>query len=308
MAIAPIRHRLPILAGLLALSTALPLLSTLDWRIDLLSHFVLYRLMAAAGLLALAALCGSKGSGAILVLCLFVDGVRMAPLYARRAESVSSPSWKIVHFNVLTENPRKQDVVRYLRGTNADLIFLAEVDEAWARAIRDGLGEYRVIAEAPRGDNFGMMALSAVDSSTATVHVFGAFDLPAIEVRATRDQRSIEILAVHALPPISGSYAEARDRDISEAAAWATTRTASAAIVLGDLNATPWSRPFRAFIAATSWQSSQDGFGYQPTWRAAPGLAIPIDHLLHSPKLGVTRRKLGPDLGSDHLPLEVELQ
>jgi endonuclease/exonuclease/phosphatase (EEP) superfamily protein YafD len=37
-------------------------------------------------------------------------------------------------------------------------------------------------------------------------------------------------------------------------------------------------------------------------------MRVPIDHLVHSPVLEVTDRRLGPDLGSDHFPLLVDLQ
>jgi endonuclease/exonuclease/phosphatase (EEP) superfamily protein YafD len=36
-------------------------------------------------------------------------------------------------------------------------------------------------------------------------------------------------------------------------------------------------------------------------------LQVSIDHLLHSSELAVADRRLGPPLGSDHLPLVVDL-
>jgi endonuclease/exonuclease/phosphatase (EEP) superfamily protein YafD len=37
-------------------------------------------------------------------------------------------------------------------------------------------------------------------------------------------------------------------------------------------------------------------------------LRVPIDHLVHSEVISVRDRRLGPDLGSDHFPLVVEIQ
>ena len=299
--------RVAIVAGLLGLGVALPFFSAVDWRVDLFAHFVLYRLIGAVLLLGLAVWSGAKKSVIVLIVCLFVDGLRMAPLYGPRTGPVAAPVWKVLYFNVLTQNSRKAEVLRYLESSKADLIFVAEVDDAWARALRGASNGYRVIAEAPRSDNFGILALSAVESATASVQAFGPFGLPAIELRATKDQHDLEVLAVHLPPPISEAYADARDRGLDDAAQWAVARTAKAAVVLGDLNATPWSHVFRAFLERTKWRSAQDGFGYQPTWLAAPGLMIPIDHLLHSPGLGVSSRRVGPELGSDHRAIEVEL-
>ena len=55
--------------------------------------------------------------------------------------------------------------------------------------------------------------------------------------------------------------------------------------------------------------NSQRGFGVQATWPVAGGFAprIPLDHCLHSPDLATVDRRMGPAVGSDHLPLVVVL-
>jgi endonuclease/exonuclease/phosphatase (EEP) superfamily protein YafD len=80
--------------------------------------------------------------------------------------------------------------------------------------------------------------------------------------------------------------------------------------VVGDLNATPWSWPFRNLIEEGHLRNSQIGFGLQPTFSATSMafLRVPIDHLAHSEALLVRERKLGPSLGSDHFPLLVDLE
>jgi len=55
-------------------------------------------------------------------------------------------------------------------------------------------------------------------------------------------------------------------------------------------------------------KDSSLGWGIQPTWPAMfLPLRIPIDHCLVSPDLKIVRRKIGRDIGSDHLPLLVDL-
>ena len=54
-------------------------------------------------------------------------------------------------------------------------------------------------------------------------------------------------------------------------------------------------------------EATVDGFGLQPTWpAAAPWLGVPIDHVLASPSIGIRRREVGPDVGSDHRGVMVE--
>ena len=46
----------------------------------------------------------------------------------------------------------------------------------------------------------------------------------------------------------------------------------------------------------------------QPSWNARSlFLRIPIDHIFAPPTATVVRRTIGPNVGSDHFPVEAEL-
>jgi endonuclease/exonuclease/phosphatase (EEP) superfamily protein YafD len=53
--------------------------------------------------------------------------------------------------------------------------------------------------------------------------------------------------------------------------------------------------------------NSQRGYGLAATWPTRPLTLVPLDHMLHSDSLTTVARDIGPDLGSDHLPLTVEV-
>lgn len=83
------------------------------------------------------------------------------------------------------------------------------------------------------------------------------------------------------------------------------------------MNTTERTASFRGLLRA-SLLDSRRGFGWMPTWPvlSPPGIvatlvgalfAIPIDHVLVSPGIGVADRRTGPPFGSDHLPLKVDL-
>ena len=83
------------------------------------------------------------------------------------------------------------------------------------------------------------------------------------------------------------------------------------AIILGDLNATPWCVPFRHMIESANLTNAMDGRGFAGTFHAKwPGfLRIPIDHVLHTKELRVLRHVVGDDgLGSDHLPVQAWIE
>ncbi len=81
-------------------------------------------------------------------------------------------------------------------------------------------------------------------------------------------------------------------------------------LVVGDLNAMPWSRPLRSLREVTGLVDSLRGRGVQPSWPAEmPWIGrITIDHVLHSTHLVTEERALGGFVGSDHRPAYAQLR
>jgi endonuclease/exonuclease/phosphatase (EEP) superfamily protein YafD len=67
-------------------------------------------------------------------------------------------------------------------------------------------------------------------------------------------------------------------------------------------------RPARRLGTGLGLCDTRAGFGLQasfPAWSAV--MRIPIDHVLASCSIGVRDRWIGPDIGSDHLPVLIDL-
>ncbi len=78
-------------------------------------------------------------------------------------------------------------------------------------------------------------------------------------------------------------------------------------MVVGDLNASPWSYAFRP-LADSDLVNSLNGFGLQATWPSVLGpFGVPIDHLLHSAEFTTVTRRTGPSLGSEHRSVFITL-
>ncbi len=310
------RRALSGLATLLLLGTAAASLAgrlgDLHWRLDLASHFRPYYALAFA--LAAAALAAQRRrlAAGLAGLLLAAELAAIAPLWLAGPAPAGPPALRVVHFNVLSSNPRKDDAVTWLSGQGADLVVVQEVDDAWAAALARAPGLVPLDVAA-RADNFGMALLAGQGAKDRVLRTWReelVEGIPALAAEVDAGGRRLAVLAVHTLPPVSAGYAARRDEALAAVAGWVAAQRAEGRtpVIVGDLNATPFSAPLRRLLAATGLVDSLRGFGVQASWpvgRPLPLLAI--DHCLHDAALAATSRALGPDLGSDHLPLAVDL-
>jgi endonuclease/exonuclease/phosphatase (EEP) superfamily protein YafD len=84
-------------------------------------------------------------------------------------------------------------------------------------------------------------------------------------------------------------------------------------ICMGDFNTPVWSPFFKRFVAETGLVDAS-GTHWPATTRffreldAPTFFGAPVDHILVSPSIEVKRFEVGPDIGSDHLPLIANLR
>ena len=80
---------------------------------------------------------------------------------------------------------------------------------------------------------------------------------------------------------------------------------------MGDLNISMWSPYYRSTIEGSGLRNARQGLGILPTHSiVAPqiaALSAPLDHCLVSSDIQVKDFRLGPAIGSDHLPIIAEL-
>ncbi len=186
-----------------------------------------------------------------------------------------------------------------------DVIGLVEVDQRWLEAIAPAVAGYSARIEQPRPDNFGV-ALYARGSIAGAITDFES-PLPSVDAAITLHGARFEVILTHPLPPVRSGAIEQQHRQFDAIAARARASD-QPVVIMGDFNATPWSRPFQRLLGASGLCDSRAGFGAQASFPVASALLrIPIDHLLVSCSVGVRDRRLGVDVGSDHLPVIVDL-
>ena len=120
---------------------------------------------------------------------------------------------------------------------------------------------------------------------------------------------TVVVYGVHPPSPTNAEDTAHRD-DVLARVGRAVAEETDPVIVVGDLNATPWSNGFRSLTGPGDLVNSLEGFGYGASWPTRlPAIArIPIDHVLHTRQLTVISRQLGPATeASDHRPVRVRL-
>jgi endonuclease/exonuclease/phosphatase (EEP) superfamily protein YafD len=299
-------------AGLLAcLATVVGFAGRLNWLLELTTHF---RVQLAVGLALLAGSCvlGRRrwwgglfaGFGGLnLALVLWVA----RPANPAR-DNPSASHLRLLSINVHRANLRADLVLAEIQRTQPDVVLLLEVDAAWLQALEPLRALFPTFIADPRSDNFGLALLARTPVEAAAVIELGGAEIPSVELAIQRGGQRVRLLGTHPLPPATPAYAQARNDQLQAVAEWGR-RQVDPVIVLGDLNVTPWSPHFATLLREGGLQLARPAWSLAASWPAQlpAGLRLPLDHCLVAPGLRVVRYELGEPVGSDHLPLRVEL-
>lgn len=227
---------------------------------------------------------------------------------------------RLVELNAWFYARREDDIVSYLRNSDADIVGLVEVSPRLKTAIAALHDRYPyqvdcVGSEDEHCEEMLLSRLPILESSagrldgrlpvvvSARIEVAPAL---AIDVAVSHIIRPLTLLQPQ---PAAAFLPETPPTAQGEQAAHLASRLAQLgpdAVFLGDLNAAPWSPIVKALRAAGNWHPETEISPTWPSWASAP-LRLPIDHVLTRGKAVVTSLEAGPVLSSDHLPLEAEL-
>ncbi|MBL8382960.1 MAG: endonuclease/exonuclease/phosphatase family protein [Burkholderiales bacterium] len=272
---------------------------TLAWLIDLACH---WQWLYAAGLVACTLVTALAFRWWLLLLPLAaLPWFSAAPRLA--AAEPGTPDLVVASANVQWQTGDVRPLARWLADEAPDVVVVIEVSPAFAQELAR-LAAYPHRHLVPREDPFGIALLSR-HPLLAAATVRDADGLPHIEARIAWQGRVVSVRAAHPMPPLAAEHHLARNAKLAH---WARAAAAARlpAIVAGDLNATPWSTAFNELDGLGLRRTT----GLAPTWPAALGgvVGIPIDHVLASPHWRLVAGGVGPDLGSDHLPVLARLR
>lgn len=289
-----------------ALPTTSYFLGDLHRVLELFSHFLhLYLLMAMLGTVLVILGKNWRWAAAGALVSIVLAGLVFLPPGASTPVG-GTANLKVMQANVLSTNTQHDLFLDFVRREKPDVISVQEVDQHWANALKELKTAYPFQQVVPQPDNFGIAFFSKFPAkSLRTIYPEGS-GAPAITATIDFHGKEIEVLAIHAVPPIAegGKF---RNRQLKFVHDWAAERWGMA-IVVGDLNCTPWSPAWRNMLRGTGLVSARPRFRILGSWPAGNPARIPIDHLLVKGAISVVGMKTGPNIRSDHLPVVVDLR
>ncbi|MBT8213936.1 MAG: endonuclease/exonuclease/phosphatase family protein [Acidimicrobiia bacterium] len=277
------------------------------WLFDLIANF---RVLLMLTLLIVGVIYGmvfGRAGAVVFFAAGLINLLVILPLYLGNQPdptTTTDDDITITIHNVTASNQNRTDVFDHLAGTGSDLVFVFESSVDWERAARLADLPYDIVAVPDPERRFGTMVLAQPGLDVEVEQIFVSNDLDTIARVTIGD---VVVLAAHPRSPTNSDGSNKRD-DLLAALTDLAAAEGEATIVVGDLNATPWSHAVRSLQDEAELRNSLQGYGLQPTWHADWRLfAIPIDHALMSQDLTTVSRSTGPANGSDHLPVTVTI-
>jgi len=286
------------------------LLGRLAWLLDLFAHF---RVQYAALFVLFAVVLMLLRRFSIAVVAAVGFGVSVVPLLpyvvgepvSSAVASTREQTFRLVSFNVWYRNRDIARIAEYIEKSQADAVVLLELSEPQANMLLPLLPTY---------PHYHM------DTSRMGAAVFtkwpllSAESVPLSEGGAVAERIMIDwrgtpvtVLGVHLNWPIGPRSSEYRNQELDTVVALGKAQRGPL-LVAGDFNLTPWSEYFGDALEQSGLHDAAVGFGLARSWPAqfAP-LGIRIDHCLLSRHWSARSTTIGPELGSDHLPLVADV-
>ncbi|HRW10895.1 MAG TPA: endonuclease/exonuclease/phosphatase family protein [Caldilineaceae bacterium] len=309
-----IQKALVLLAALFSAFTLGSLLGQFYWMLDILSHYhIQYTIVLTLLLLALLWLRYLRPLLLVPALALLVNLYLVVPFFlppssATAHAAADGSALRLMALNISTSNAGYEKVVTLIRARQPDLVFMSEVREDLLAVLRTELtAEYPYLHAEPSRMTLGVAFLSRRPFLQVETVMPGGRGRRYLRAVIDWQGQPVTVVGIHPLPPMRGAWAESRNSEIALMGEVANA-TAEPFVLLGDLNASPWSTPMRRLMASTDLRYAMQGYGVWPTWRlAGPLLAAPLDYVLVSPAWQVVDYVEGGDIGSDHVPVQADL-
>jgi endonuclease/exonuclease/phosphatase (EEP) superfamily protein YafD len=182
-----------------------------------------------------------------------------------------------------------------------DLLLVVEISPDYAQRLDAALSDYPHRRVEPAHSPFGL----ALYARHPLLHsrLIEHEGIPAMQAQLQWSGTPVDLIAAHPMPPLAPHFHRQRDEGLL--ARVGEIDPQRPLLLVGDLNATPWTSLARRLQGRLLRVT-----GLAPTWPSWLGgvLGVPIDQVLASSHWRRLEARVGPDIGSDHLPVVAKLE
>jgi endonuclease/exonuclease/phosphatase (EEP) superfamily protein YafD len=286
------------------------------WPVDLLTFAWPYVVVTGA-LLVVAALVTRRMKAIVMALAGLAVALIPAGDVPTARLSTAAPGLKVLTANLYVLNAQSPETfVDLLRREKPDIVVMQETTRRFVDAITAArLFPYESQFDPSTRDGIKVYSQLPIRAQTALQRAFTEEDAYKQPLRLELDAHGKPLFLYAFHPETPRRLWQWRDRnDYLAAAADAVKGDLEKApvIVAGDWNTPTWSPFFRNFLKQAGLASTAGGW-LQPVTRFSLKLAplayigASIDHIAVSPDIALRARRIGPDFGSNHLPVIAEL-
>ena len=277
------------------------------WFFNVFAHFRPHYIVIFGLLFLWAAYRRSFTAMAVVLALILVNATVLFQFHERMPHvdlnmpAASGTSLKVVSANIYSSPASPSLLQNYLLNTYIDIAILTEYSNDWDGIFQRWNLPFAYMVKQPQPDNFGIALLSRWPLINIRIVKMGQdVPMPSIFATAITPLGRIRIVATHPAPPISPLLARWNTATVLQIIEILKVATIPV-LVAGDFNSTPWAYPLNQIINMPHVK----GGSFYGTW---PGfmqkLGLPIDHIFITGPYQFTQYRNGPEIGSDHLPLE----
>lgn len=298
---------------MLLVTTVLSGLAQYHWSADLLANLRVQQILACSVLILVFLLFRQwRWSGAALLMITFHLSWLGDALPRQTDAAYRGAGFRVMIANVFTSNDRHQEILDDVSGQQADVIVILELSMSLADRLAAELGQshpHQILRPQDRG-NFGIGLFSAHPINDSSVFAVDQ-SIPIETIEASIGE--YRVWATHPLPPVRARGFAARNRHLKLLAeriqSFRSQQPQTPIVLVGDMNVTPWSPWFRKFAQQSGLRRGIDGINLTPTWYVFDWFpfGLVLDHAMISSDVQCTGHRVGPEFGSDHRSVTVDL-
>ncbi|VEP14457.1 Endonuclease/exonuclease/phosphatase [Hyella patelloides LEGE 07179] len=246
------------------------------------------------------------------LICLILNLAIIAPWYFEVQQQVIDTNYeplRVLAFNVLHQNERYNDAIKFTQDRKVDIAIFLEATPPWDAKLL-ALQEtfpYHFSAKKLQIEIYSKFPLKDTE-----IQLYGTYRGLVIS-QVTVGKSDFVFVATHAYPQFYYGQEgwQIRNEQLEKGIGNQLGKLDKPVIIAGDINITMWSPQYKSMIANSNLKNARQGFGILPTqsiyFPQTSWLAIPLDHFLVSQEVLVTNMETGKNIGSDHLPILLDV-